>query len=66
MGTTRKVNIDGKPYTPQEISSMDSKIKTDAEDYLGVLYPRSSQYLHILQTHSVRQQKMPVKLLVWT
>ena len=36
MGTARKINIDGKSYTPQEISSMIlQKLKTDAEAYLG-------------------------------
>jgi molecular chaperone DnaK len=36
MGTTHKVNIDGKSYTPQEISAMIlQKLKTDAEAYLG-------------------------------
>ncbi len=36
MGTERKVNIDGKSYTPQEISAMIlQKLKTDAEAYLG-------------------------------
>ena len=54
MGTNHKVNIDGKAYTPQEISAM-------------ILFPqRLSQFLHILQTHSVKQQKMQVKLQVWT
>ena len=36
MGTTEKVSIDGKEYTPQEISAMIlSKLKSDAESYLG-------------------------------
>ncbi|MBD9158064.1 MAG: molecular chaperone DnaK, partial [Lachnospiraceae bacterium] len=36
MGTDHKVNIDGKQYTPQEISAMIlQKLKTDAENYLG-------------------------------
>ena len=36
MGTNYKVNIDGKSYTPQEISAMIlSKLKADAESYLG-------------------------------
>ena len=36
MGSNYKVNIDGKQYTPQEISAMIlQKIKTDAESYLG-------------------------------
>ncbi len=36
MGTNYKVDIDGKSYTPQEISAMIlTKLKTDAEAYLG-------------------------------
>ncbi len=36
MGTDQKVSVDGKNYTPQEISAMIlQKLKADAESYLG-------------------------------
>ncbi|MEG0842589.1 MAG: molecular chaperone DnaK [Romboutsia sp.] len=36
MGTDHKVDIDGKGYTPQEISAVTlQKLKADAESYLG-------------------------------
>ena len=44
MGSDFKVDIDGKNYTPQEISAMIlQKLKTDAEAYLGEGY-RSCYY----------------------
>ena len=36
MGSNYKVNIDGKDFTPQEISAMIlQKLKSDAEAYIG-------------------------------
>ncbi|MBQ3494124.1 MAG: molecular chaperone DnaK [Clostridia bacterium] len=36
MGTSEKVSMNGKQYTPQEVSAMIlSKLKADAESYLG-------------------------------
>jgi len=42
MGADYKVKIDGKKYTPQEISAIIlRKIKRDAEDYLGIEIKRA-------------------------
>ena len=61
MGSDYKVNIDGKSYTPQEISAMIlQKLKTDAEAYLG---EKVTEAL-ILPTVSVRQLRMPAVSLV--
>ena len=63
---TPRVDIDGRLYTPQEISAMIlQKMKKTAEDYLVRKLQRlSSQYLHISRTLSVRLQKRLVRLPV--
>ena len=38
MGTSEKVEMEGKQYTPQEVSAMILQyLKAYAEDYLGVI-----------------------------
>ena len=45
MGSNYKIDIDGKDYTPQDISAMIlQKLKSDAESYLGEKNYRSSYH----------------------
>jgi len=68
MGSDYKVDIDGKKYTPQEISAMIlQKLKAEAEGYLGEKVTDAvSQFLHTSQTHSVRLQRTQVRSQVST
>jgi molecular chaperone DnaK len=66
MGTDYSVNIDGKNYSPQEISAMIlQKLKADAEAYLGEKVTKQLlPFRHISTMHSVRQPRMQVRLQV--
>ena len=56
MGTDYKVNIDGKKYSPQEISAMIlQKLKTDAESYLGTKVTQAVITVPAYFTDSQRQ-----------
>ena len=64
---TPRVDIDGRLYTPQEISAMIlQKMKKTAEDYRDKkLQKPLSPFRHTSRTHNVRLLKKLVRLQVW-
>ena len=56
IGTDYKVNIDGKGYTPQEISAITLQNKADAEAYLG--QPVTEAVITVQHTSQMLKDKL--------
>ena len=67
MGTDYRVDIDGKKYTPQEISAMIlQKLKADAESYLGETVTEAVITVPAyLMMPSARLPRMQARLQAW-
>ena len=68
MGSDYKVNVDGKAYTPQEISAMIlQKLIATLRPIWARPFPRlSSPFLLTSPTPSVRPPRTPARSPVWT
>ena len=67
MGTDYKVDIDGKKYSPQEISAMIlQKLKADAENYLGEKVSEAVITVPLISTtRSVRPPRTRARSRAW-
>ena len=67
MGSNHKIHIDGKEYTPQDISAMIlQKLKADAEAYLGTTVTQAvSTVPAYFSTASGRPPRTPAALQAW-
>ena len=63
MGSDYRVNIEGKKYSPQEISAMIlQKLKSDAEGIWARRLPRRSSPARLTSmTHSARRPRTPAR-----